>query len=674
MSYEGPIDPDSAAALASQGADLALSAVPQAAASAKDAAASADAAAASAADAKAAQAAFGITYRMTGTVFQARTPDGSFGQSADLKGDRGDVGKTPSIQIGTVTVGDFAVTRQAGSPDEAPVLDFSLPRGPGGWSPVLAIAVDGARQVLQIADWSGGSGVKPATGYLGAVGLVSSIANAANLVAGGTVLHTGTPTAGDIAVFGADGDHIQSGGALGAFGKTLLALTTAEAGRRALGFGSLATQDAGAVQISGGTGIFDTLSSRSPIGVGSGGTGASSGGGVALDNVLGIAGAAGGGLLTRTAAGSYNFTATANFATAARKVATAGALTGGGDLAADRTLDVAQGGIDNPRLAQMPAATIKGNAVNAAGAPADLTPAQVRTLLNLAAVATSGAYADLSGRPSLLSPAPAAYQVQSVAYTALAADKGTEIELQGSIALTLGPATAVAGWFLWVRKKDGSGDCTIAPSSGTIAGLASIHMYQENFLIWYDAAASAAAQPPAPVYRTIGRQRGLINMGTTTVPSAVASVAFPTTDPEMRDYAFDFEGISASATDNLVLRVQKSGVYQSGASSYYYGGTRASGNIGALSQSDTSIPLIWQVGAQASSSSHGDASLYGAQAATASQRIVTNGFAFNAGNTYAQSVQGQQVGTAAAITGVQFLCAGGSSITSATIAVRGVRP
>ena len=46
-----------------------------------------------------------------------------------------------------------------------------------GWSPVLALAVDGDRRVLQITDWVGGGGTKPAIGFIAASGIVPLIAN-----------------------------------------------------------------------------------------------------------------------------------------------------------------------------------------------------------------------------------------------------------------------------------------------------------------------------------------------------------------------------------------------------------------------------------------------------------------------------------------------------------------
>lgn len=69
-----------------------------------------------------------------------------------------------------------------------------------GWSPVLQIAVDGERHVLQVKDWTGGRGTKPAVGYLSATGVVPAIANGLNIR--GAVAYsdlTGKPTLGTAA-------------------------------------------------------------------------------------------------------------------------------------------------------------------------------------------------------------------------------------------------------------------------------------------------------------------------------------------------------------------------------------------------------------------------------------------------------------------------------------------
>ena len=54
--------------------------------------------------------------------------------------------------------------------------------GENAWSPELAVVTSGSRRVLQVVDWFGGQGTKPATGqYIGSSGLVTNINNAVNI-------------------------------------------------------------------------------------------------------------------------------------------------------------------------------------------------------------------------------------------------------------------------------------------------------------------------------------------------------------------------------------------------------------------------------------------------------------------------------------------------------------
>lgn len=54
--------------------------------------------------------------------------------------------------------------------------------GDAGWSPILAVVTDSARRVLQIVDWTGGQGTKPATdGFIGATGIVGTAALAVDV-------------------------------------------------------------------------------------------------------------------------------------------------------------------------------------------------------------------------------------------------------------------------------------------------------------------------------------------------------------------------------------------------------------------------------------------------------------------------------------------------------------
>lgn len=51
-----------------------------------------------------------------------------------------------------------------------------------GWTPILAVATDGSRKVLEVTGWTGGSGTAPATGvYVGTSGYVANIASAVDI-------------------------------------------------------------------------------------------------------------------------------------------------------------------------------------------------------------------------------------------------------------------------------------------------------------------------------------------------------------------------------------------------------------------------------------------------------------------------------------------------------------
>ena len=69
--------------------------------------------------------------------------------------------------------------------------------GDDGWSPVFEIEADGTREVLRIDDWTGGTGTKPATGYVGATGIVTQKADGANVRGSQGPPGTGSGTAVD---------------------------------------------------------------------------------------------------------------------------------------------------------------------------------------------------------------------------------------------------------------------------------------------------------------------------------------------------------------------------------------------------------------------------------------------------------------------------------------------
>ena len=83
--------------------------------------------------------------------------------------------------------------------DAQDLYDLAFALG-SGWTAVTAAVVDGVRTVLEVTDWVGGKGPKPAVGYVGASGLVADIANGTNIrgaVAYGDL--TGKPTLGTAA-------------------------------------------------------------------------------------------------------------------------------------------------------------------------------------------------------------------------------------------------------------------------------------------------------------------------------------------------------------------------------------------------------------------------------------------------------------------------------------------
>ena len=104
-----------------------------------------------------------------------------------LTGDQGPAGTLTIDEVFTGAPGSAVVITNTGTAENA-VLDITIPQGDDGatgdkgWSPVLAVVTDSVRRVLQVADWAGGEGTKPATGqFLGASGLVSDIASAVDI-------------------------------------------------------------------------------------------------------------------------------------------------------------------------------------------------------------------------------------------------------------------------------------------------------------------------------------------------------------------------------------------------------------------------------------------------------------------------------------------------------------
>lgn len=129
------------------------------------------------------------------TATGAIGPTGAKGDKGDqgVQGAQGNTGPSGTIAVGGVTTGaagsEAAVTNVGTS--TAAILDFTIPEGAqgiqgsagnNGWSPSFAVVTDGARRVLQVNDWAGGEGTKPATGdYVGATGLTPIIGDAVDI-------------------------------------------------------------------------------------------------------------------------------------------------------------------------------------------------------------------------------------------------------------------------------------------------------------------------------------------------------------------------------------------------------------------------------------------------------------------------------------------------------------
>ena len=176
------------------------------------------------------------------------------------------------------------------------------------------------------------------------------------------------------------------------------------------------------------------------------------------------------------------------------------------------------------------------------------------------------------------SGAPSTINMPTLPYSATAADKGKVIMPVGTGALNLPSATAVSGWYAYIKKRDEGGAATLTPATGAIDGIASIIAYKEEFVVYYDAAASTAAG--SPVYRTQGRQRGWIDFGTFTVAAGASaiSVSAGAGDSEIRDLEIVWPNITPSTTASINVTVNQAGAagtpsgdYIGGSSSTFVG-------------------------------------------------------------------------------------------------------
>jgi hypothetical protein len=139
---------------------------------------------------------------LTGVLANAVDVRGSVGATGPT-GPTGPTGSTGATGL-TGPTGAAGATGATGPTGAAGATGPTGPTGPTGaagatgWSPVLAVVADGARSVLQVADWTGGTGTKPGTGqYIGATGLTSTIGAAVDVRgAAGTAGSSGTSVTG----------------------------------------------------------------------------------------------------------------------------------------------------------------------------------------------------------------------------------------------------------------------------------------------------------------------------------------------------------------------------------------------------------------------------------------------------------------------------------------------
>lgn len=88
---------------------------------------------------------------------------------------------------GAVT-GQYLTDQGRFTTDPAQATDIRGDEGQSAWTPMLAPEQDGTRTLIKVADWFGGTGTKPATGYMAAGGMVADKAQAFNFNAAKRVL------------------------------------------------------------------------------------------------------------------------------------------------------------------------------------------------------------------------------------------------------------------------------------------------------------------------------------------------------------------------------------------------------------------------------------------------------------------------------------------------------
>lgn len=142
-----------------------------------------------------------------------------------------------------------------------------------GWTPSLAIVLDGVRKVLQVTAWTGGTGTAPVTGvYLGSSGFVSDIANAVDLNVGIQGATGATGSAGPTGATGSTGPAGATGsqgiqGVKGDTGNVGSAGTTGATGAQGIQGVKGDTGDIGPTGETGPTGAAGATGATGSIGI-----------------------------------------------------------------------------------------------------------------------------------------------------------------------------------------------------------------------------------------------------------------------------------------------------------------------------------------------------------------------------------------------------------------------
>lgn len=140
----------------------------------------------------------------------AQGPQGNTGPQGEAgpQGIPGVDGVTPNLQVGTVTTlpagSNATVTRQAGSPDAAPVFDFGIPKGADAVNPgnMMTSVYDTAGKATDIFNYADGKMPKTGGTFTGTVGGVSPVSGGTkgfrNIYFGSTAPASGLGANGDV--------------------------------------------------------------------------------------------------------------------------------------------------------------------------------------------------------------------------------------------------------------------------------------------------------------------------------------------------------------------------------------------------------------------------------------------------------------------------------------------